>query len=262
MKDSSLKTQTHARRGFTLTEMSIVLLAASAIIGAVWVAGQHVWDNFRITRANQQIMKVVQSVRDYYGPSGQSFPIAAATFGGSCTIPASGDFTCAADYFNLIPQEMRRNAAAAPGGTAIDHAINNSFGGAAAPTWGSFHVFNVTCPANTGVGSNCFALAIQGLQQTPCVRLLLSAPFTDTSIGIIQVGTQGTSGVPPVTTAITYNAGGTYAGGNFWRTNTGTWAAPAWINFTLPLSSTTAATWCAPSLLATSEVDLVFKLRN
>ena len=56
------------KRGFTLTEIAIVLGVIGTILGAIWSAASHVSNNQEANKANTQILGIVQSIRSLYGP--------------------------------------------------------------------------------------------------------------------------------------------------------------------------------------------------
>lgn len=61
--------QTKASRrlkGFTLTEIAIVLGIIGLILGAIWVAASAVFGNQRLAKANTEILQVVQGSRTLY----------------------------------------------------------------------------------------------------------------------------------------------------------------------------------------------------
>jgi prepilin-type N-terminal cleavage/methylation domain-containing protein len=55
------------RRGFTLTEIAIVLGIIGLILGAIWVAAAAVYNNLRVSHANTQVLQIAQAVRALYG---------------------------------------------------------------------------------------------------------------------------------------------------------------------------------------------------
>jgi hypothetical protein len=126
---------------------------------------------------------------------------------------------------DIFPSEMRRDPTKAPGGTVIDHAINNSH------ALGSFHVL-VETNASTGK-FDAFRLQLQGLSPANCVNLLMTAPMTSDVIGFVKVGTNAVVAGNPATIT------------------KGTAAI-------LPMTSATANTWCAGA----TEVDFDFALHN
>jgi prepilin-type N-terminal cleavage/methylation domain-containing protein len=61
------RTPTHApsrhRKGFSLTELAIVLGIAGVLMGSIWVAASGIYSNRRQSRANVQLMTIVQNIR-------------------------------------------------------------------------------------------------------------------------------------------------------------------------------------------------------
>jgi len=56
----------HRNKGFTLTEIAIVLGIMGLILGAIWVAAASVYNNQRVNQANTGIMQILQGVRTLY----------------------------------------------------------------------------------------------------------------------------------------------------------------------------------------------------
>ena len=54
---------TPRKKGFTLTEIAIVLGIIGLILGAIWVAAASVYQNQRIGHANTALLHTAQSVR-------------------------------------------------------------------------------------------------------------------------------------------------------------------------------------------------------
>ncbi len=223
---------THKQRGFTLLETAIVLMIVSLITSAIWVAGDRVWNNYRVYRTEQQMIQVVNKMRDYYGLAYSSWP-GVWVAGTDITTGTPGGLP-SLDTLGLLPAEMRRNSALAPGDATevIDHAINNSHGG------GSFHVLTETNP--TGAGrKNAFRIELQGLTTTPCTNLLMAAPLTSDTIGFVRVGT--VNGAGPVGGPMIIYKGVSQTPG-----------------LTLPLTASVASTWCNGA----TEVDFDYTLQN
>src|ERR1700740_210314 len=57
------------KRGFTLTEIAIVLGIIGLILGAIWVAAAAVYNNMRTSKATTEILTAVQNVRALYATS-------------------------------------------------------------------------------------------------------------------------------------------------------------------------------------------------
>jgi len=60
------------KRGFTLTEIAIVLGIIGLILGAVWAAATAVYSNIRVSQAEQGITQTAQAVRSMFAASGNT----------------------------------------------------------------------------------------------------------------------------------------------------------------------------------------------
>src|ERR1700733_12022724 len=88
MQEMSPTRQT--KRGFTLTEIAIVLGIIGLILGAIWVAAAAVYTNMRTSKTTTELLDIVQNVRAMYATSGTVDPAAdMAAFG----IQAGGGLT-------------------------------------------------------------------------------------------------------------------------------------------------------------------------
>ena len=82
------------RRGFTLTELAIVLGVIGIILGAVWGAAANVYANHRVTQAVQQITTIVGSMNGLFVQG---------------TIPSPGGgqpLSALAAHAGIIPSDM------------------------------------------------------------------------------------------------------------------------------------------------------------
>ena len=160
-------------RGFTLTELTIVLGVAGLIIGAIWSATATVMNHKRAYLATQQIGTVVQNIREYY-MNAQGIP--------GCGVEGF-DFTSTLDSNGLFPNEMRTKS----GGSVF---INSPY---ATVAGGSFRVRGSSC---SGTASR-FQVVLTNLSQAACQRLLLSAVnYRDHSIGVTKVCAGTGAGAP------------------------------------------------------------------
>lgn len=176
-------------RGFTLTELAIVLTAASFIFGAVWIAGDLAWNNYGVYKVTRQVTQVIQNIRDQYSNVQQP----------TNWITAGNEETLNLDAGNLFPVEMRRNPSLAPGAITqlIDHALYDGHD-AFSQANGSFHVFYINAAGagnmpsvnackggavNPLTGAVCFRIWLYGLDQTPCSRLVRALPLNNQLIG-------------------------------------------------------------------------------
>ena len=57
-------------KGFTLTEIAIVLGIIGLILGAIWTAASSVYSNQRVNHANTALMQIVSGIRSLYATSG------------------------------------------------------------------------------------------------------------------------------------------------------------------------------------------------
>src|ERR1700744_4410532 len=89
------------RRGFTLTEIAIVLGIVGLILGAIWVAAAAVYNNLRTSHANTEIIQVAQGVRTLMTTSN--------------TVGAAGDLTGAMISAGLIPADSVTSPTTATG---------------------------------------------------------------------------------------------------------------------------------------------------
>jgi hypothetical protein len=155
-------------RGFTLTELAIVLLGVSLVLGAVWVAGKRVWGNYQLYRTTQELLAVVQNIRDYYSNAQQ--------------LPNEGELTTQIDTLRLFPEEMRRGDPSTDyGNSAIDHPFNGTFNAPGPPNLGSFRVTGV----EVGVLRSRFRVHLRGVSSQACQRIILNTvPLGDASIGV------------------------------------------------------------------------------
>ena len=92
------------KKGFTLTEIAIVLGIIGLILGAIWVAAASVYQNQRTAHADTAILQIAQGVRTLYATTSQ--------------FAAGGDITNDMATAKVIPSDMVAGAAGAY--TAID----------------------------------------------------------------------------------------------------------------------------------------------
>jgi len=96
------------RRGFTLTEMAIVLGVIGLILGAIWVAAANVYSNMRVEKAQQQILTIVQNIRSLY--------VARSTFAdpaSACGVNCPQDITAPMASAGVFPADMVTQTAVA-----------------------------------------------------------------------------------------------------------------------------------------------------
>src|SRR5271170_8075843 len=81
-------------RGFTLTEIAIVLGIIGLILGAIWVAAGSVYSNLRVSQAATETLIIVENFKSLYGGNrnGQA--------------PNGTDITAMAISAGLLPADM------------------------------------------------------------------------------------------------------------------------------------------------------------
>ncbi len=139
------KISSRLRRGFTLTEIAIVLGIMGLILGAIWAAASSVYNNQRINSASNDIASIVQGVRKLYAMSNGT--------GATANTNITGDLVLA----KAVPSNMVNSGTTYVVGGA-DHTLDGPFPGGktmitATSDGGSFAV--VMSKVNT---SNCISL--------------------------------------------------------------------------------------------------------
>jgi prepilin-type N-terminal cleavage/methylation domain-containing protein len=166
------------KKGFTLTEIAIVLGIMGLVLGAIWVAASGVYSNQKVTKANTELMAVVQGIRSLYATQNQ---VAAA---------AGTDLTTALIRSGVFPSDTlstgNPQTAVAPG---------------QAPwTNGTIWVYSSTV-ANAG---DAFQVQFNGIPQTACINLLTAAAGAGRDQSLMQAAGRG--GAAPITTYLAYAA--------------------------------------------------------
>ena len=83
-----LKKTYAAQRGFTLTEIVIVLGIIGMILGATWVAGSSVYASQRMGHAQTAIMQIAQSIRSLYATSNTAAGLTTANLIAAGAVPS------------------------------------------------------------------------------------------------------------------------------------------------------------------------------
>ena len=152
----------HPRRGFTLTEMAIVLGVVGIVLGGIWAASSSVNDKQKANKAAQEVAIITQNMRQYYSAK-NSFP--------------AGTLTASAMAAGLFPPDMIVNGVTVnPWGTVS--AVAGSSGASEIPNLG----VSVGSQAGYGNGSasvcpnynapNILQIVFWGLSGQDCLALL------------------------------------------------------------------------------------------
>lgn len=138
-------------RGFTLTEMAIVAAVAGLVLGALWVAAGMAWQNYRLYSLHQQILGVVQGIRDRAQP-----PLPGVD---------GAVITGALNTLGLIPPDM------VAGGNYF-HALGGAF-------------------TATRINANVLRLQLGGVTQQDCSTLIMQMPVLSIDAAIVFIGANG-----------------------------------------------------------------------
>lgn len=145
------------KRGFTLTEIAIVLGIIGLILGAIWVAASSVYNNMRVSRASQELLQVAQQVRAMYSTQ---------------TTMDAGVTTTTFIQAGVFPGDMLDN------GTASTQANN------------PWRAATTIAPATSsgGVAGDSFSIAFAGVPQSACITMLTSSTGTGRDQSMIGAG--------------------------------------------------------------------------
>lgn len=189
----------YRRAGFTLMELALVLLIVVFLLGILWTTAENAWNNYRIYRTTQQIVRLTQNVREYYMNAQNLLFLGPATT--NITKILDGQAPNGVNQPNgLFPMEMRRYQASrlfgsGPGGP-IDHPFNSSLGN------GSLQVIVENCPLPATTKGTCFRVELLGLSQQTCMQLVTYFPINNTDLGIAQFSTPQTGFLVQYPTAV------------------------------------------------------------
>ncbi|HEU0117109.1 MAG TPA: type 4 pilus major pilin [Alphaproteobacteria bacterium] len=131
-------------RGFTLTEIAIVLGIIGLILGAIWIAASAVYNNLRVSKATTELLQMAQSVRALYATT--------ATTGDAAGTDETQNYCKAA----IFPSDMVTNPCAAAAPFATD-------------PWAGAVTMTSQTAANVG---DAFGIEFSSVPQGACISLL------------------------------------------------------------------------------------------
>jgi prepilin-type N-terminal cleavage/methylation domain-containing protein len=188
------------RKGFTLTEIAIVLGIIGLILGAIWTAASSVYSNQKISKANTELLSIAGAVRNTYANSLQSgYANSAALTGGT-----TSTMTIALCNAGAFPTDIV--VVCATPEISDPWAVSTAAG-----------VGTVLIPTSITGTQDGFAIAMTGVPKAACANMLANvgngAFFAGVGASLTAAGwTAGTtaSNLPiPATTAVTTCAGAT-----------------------------------------------------
>jgi prepilin-type N-terminal cleavage/methylation domain-containing protein len=202
------------KRGFTLTEIAIVLGITGLIIGGIWVAASSVYNNMRVAKASTELLTITQNIRSLYASSFTVDPNAdmagfAAQSGAAATYVQAGIFPTDV-LANVTITVFAFTAASTSSGQAL-------LGTGAQNPWNGY--INVQHASSSGGTANdSFQISFDNVPQQACItmitaltgaerdsRMLGVSTSADTSssssgVGLGLVGATSSGTVPPPNT--------------------------------------------------------------
>jgi len=147
-------------KGFTLTEIAIVLGIIGLILGAIWVAASGVYNNQKVGKANTEILTIAQGIRSLYSTS--------STTGDSAGASENGTFFAA----GIFPNDMGSSST-----TLVD-------------PWGG----SITVTTQTfSTAGDAFGIEFTSVSQAGCIGLLTQIGGQNHEPGLIYANATATA---------------------------------------------------------------------
>lgn len=163
-KDLSVEQQ-KKKRGFTLTEIAIVLGIIGLILGAIWVAAGAVYQNLRVSKAQTELLQITQAIRTLYATQTVVDSVAAQNLTTSLI---------AAKVF--------------PSDSVNGNTVNGPWGGS---------TINVISQTGSLVGDS-FSVEFDNIPQSACIALLTSATGSGRDQGLLGVAFTASAAAPTI----------------------------------------------------------------
>ncbi|MDE2030031.1 MAG: type II secretion system protein [Alphaproteobacteria bacterium] len=172
----SLQRRTSRERGFTLTEIAIVLGIIGLILGAIWVAAASVYTNQKIGKANTEVMSISQGIRALYATTS------------STGVADNTDETKAFCTAGVFPQDMV--------GDCTTPKISNPWSVASNST-------TVKTTSISAGAEDAFEITMTNIPQSGCVGLLSAVGGASRDSGLFYLSAGTTAPVYTVGTGST-----------------------------------------------------------
>jgi len=170
-KDLSVEQQ-KKKRGFTLTEIAIVLGIIGLILGAIWVAAGAVYQNLRVSKAQTELLQITQAIRTLYAT--QTVVDTAAAVNLTSSLIAA----------KVFPSDAVLNATT----------VNGPWGGS------TINVISQQASATTVPGDS-FSVEFDNIPQSACIALLTSATGSGRDQGLLGVAFTASAAAPSIVNA-------------------------------------------------------------
>lgn len=169
-----------AKRGFTLTEIAIVLGIIGLILGAIWVAAAAVYNNLRVSKATTQLLQITQNVRALYATSARVDPLANINTPGQQAGQALTYIQA-----NVFPNDTLSSSGGA--GQPVDTVQSPWNGG----------IYITAQQSQGGVANDSFQVAFDAVPQSACIGLITANSGEGRDPGMVSVDVAaGTTGAP------------------------------------------------------------------
>jgi prepilin-type N-terminal cleavage/methylation domain-containing protein len=177
------------KRGFTLTEIAIVLGIIGLILGAIWVAAAAVYNNQRVTTTQRDLLAMAQAVTTLYANASAVDPT--SNFAGFT--PATNENTNPYVLAGVVPTDMLSAVTAAKKGVPANQTVTNVWGGA---------VYIGAAGVNGGT-NNAFQIAFDAVPENACISLAttMSSSTSSGTLSSIDLAANGTLPTPGATWA-------------------------------------------------------------
>jgi prepilin-type N-terminal cleavage/methylation domain-containing protein len=159
--------QEKKKRGFTLTEIAIVLGIIGLILGAIWVAAAAVYNNLRVSKATTELLSVTQAMRSLYATQ--------------TTVAANGTpITLDLIRANVFPTD------------ALDTGAPSNAANVNAP-WSNSHILvYATQDPNAGsAAGDSFQVVFSNIPQSGCISLATNSTGAGRDAALVSVSFAG-----------------------------------------------------------------------
>jgi len=162
------------KRGFTLTEIAIVLGIIGLILGAIWVAAAAVYNNMRTSKTTTELLDVAQNLRAMYATAGTVDPLANTPAGFAAA--AAGNANQTYMLANIFPADTLN---------ATQTLAQNPWNG------------GIGIQAETVTTANdSFMIAFDNVPEGPCITVITATTGTGRDPGLSGVNVAATGAIP------------------------------------------------------------------
>jgi prepilin-type N-terminal cleavage/methylation domain-containing protein len=170
------------KKGFTLTEIAIVLGIIGLILSAIWVAAAGVYNNQRVNQANTAVLQVLQAVRTLYAQQ---------------TTITAGDQSQALVNAGVIPTNLVKQGAVASPFLLTPWGQPMYVGGTTDGLGVAISLNGMTAQLCVGIVAQIFGASHDRTLQTTSVVANAAAPV----VPAMATGVNFNTTVPPTTSA-------------------------------------------------------------